>query len=419
MRFAFASKVVVITALVIPNAGHLYTPDAAKLPYPPFVNPSHNDAFGISRPARRSAQDPTPPLGTVDDVWERCKCKGANLLKAMYSSDAEAAKLFQPPPQTVQAQFKEYPGTVHHHSMLKFGLILYHRWPAEMGLAWLLNRGWVAQLPVAVVLGYRPCVEGSWCIRSHSSRRRGWGREWSCSSAASYLSRHRGYRSSNRQTDVSGQWKNIQGGLPAMQTDIVVIANGALGHGGFFHVQCKSTGWWYVHLEPLCVFGWLVSFSVIIALNRKSPKTVASERKPPIPDSELPELKKWSDVAWLYYRHRIDLEGVKVRRIRYFLSLTIINENTKHVMDMALSRVGKDIEPWPGHTFMPDSDGYNAILGMFALYSVPSLWWQQLTQLKDLRMDRALDIFWYNINHKKHYKTCTFPRSLPSTAMGI
>lgn len=42
-----------------------------------------------------------------DDVWEKAKCKGANFVRAMRGTDAQAGSVFNPPRQFAAAEFEE------------------------------------------------------------------------------------------------------------------------------------------------------------------------------------------------------------------------------------------------------------------------------------------------------------------------
>lgn len=84
---------------------------------------------------------------------------------------------------------------------------------------------------------------------------------------------------------------------------------------------------------------------------------------PPVPDDQLPALNQFSDVAFLYWKDRI--RDVRLKRIRYLLSVYIRNGDTTTVINQALASIAAPLSPWPGHSFFPDSDHYKAILGMY------------------------------------------------------
>ncbi|KAF2249437.1 hypothetical protein BU26DRAFT_457490 [Trematosphaeria pertusa] len=101
---------------------------------------------------------------------------------------------------------------------------------------------------------------------------------------------------------------------------------------------------------------------VLIAMDRLSPKHAAQKRNPPIPDSGLPPIQQFSDVAWLFWT-TLGGNNNNNRPIRYFMSITITNGETEAVIAKALNDNGLTLGPWPGHFFEWDTDEFKAILG--------------------------------------------------------
>lgn len=97
-----------------------------------------------------------------------------------------------------------------------------------------------------------------------------------------------------------------------------------------------------------------------MAMDRISPNHAALKRTPPV--QELPQLKQFSDVASIFWFR--EAVGEQIRNIRYFFSLMINNKQTQSIIVRALQKVGKTLQPWPGHTLRSDSEEYSAILGM-------------------------------------------------------
>lgn len=97
-------------------------------------------------------------------------------------------------------------------------------------------------------------------------------------------------------------------------------------------------------------------------MDRLSPKHAAQKRNPPIPDSGLPPIQQFSDVAWLFWT-TLGGNNNNNRPIRYFMSITITNGETEAVIAKALNDNGLTLGPWPGHFFEWDTDEFKAILG--------------------------------------------------------
>ena len=96
-------------------------------------------------------------------------------------------------------------------------------------------------------------------------------------------------------------------------------------------------------------------------MNRLSPNHAAHQRKPPIPDNEIPELKQFSDVAWLYWAEKAKPSDIS--NLRYYWSLLISNRETQQLIARVLDNAGKKPERYPGHYFKYPSDELKALLG--------------------------------------------------------
>ncbi|EDU40786.1 conserved hypothetical protein [Pyrenophora tritici-repentis Pt-1C-BFP] len=103
---------------------------------------------------------------------------------------------------------------------------------------------------------------------------------------------------------------------------------------------------------------------VIIGMNRLSPKNAAKERNPPVPDDELPGLNQFSDVAWIGWESQTKDQNHDIKGLRYFISVTITNEETLAVVQRALGAKGWRFRDWPGYTFEDrQSPEMRAIMG--------------------------------------------------------
>jgi hypothetical protein len=130
--------------------------------------------------------------------------------------------------------------------------------------------------------------------------------------------------------------------------------------------------WYNVDNEWYPATGASYSFTVnpddgiIIGLNRESPKWAAKDRSPPVPDSQLPKLNQFSDVAWITWKamHKPpwSLE-TRLNNLKYFMSVSVTNVDTQQVIRRALEANRWELSEWPGHTFERNWPETKAILG--------------------------------------------------------
>ncbi|KAF1848988.1 uncharacterized protein K460DRAFT_375732 [Cucurbitaria berberidis CBS 394.84] len=138
---------------------------------------------------------------------------------------------------------------------------------------------------------------------------------------------------------------------------------------------------------------------VIMSLNRISPKYAAKDRTPPVSDDEIPKLNQFSDVAWIGWDTVCRREGTDVKKLRYFLSVGINNEDTKAVILRALSAKGWQLSGWPGHTFEKHWMETRAILGTPNLQGFAYFLIQHKYRLGNMFIDK-LQIFHGDTLHK-------------------
>ncbi|KAF1837699.1 hypothetical protein BDW02DRAFT_518517 [Decorospora gaudefroyi] len=99
---------------------------------------------------------------------------------------------------------------------------------------------------------------------------------------------------------------------------------------------------------------------VIMGMNRQSPRYAKDERTPPVARDQLPGLSQFSDVAWIIWEGVVKANRGDVKKLRYFVSLSIVNKETKAVILRALNaRPGL----YPGVTFDRQSPEMGALLG--------------------------------------------------------
>jgi hypothetical protein len=110
-------------------------------------------------------------------------------------------------------------------------------------------------------------------------------------------------------------------------------------------------------------FGINTSTGAIFAIDRQAPQTAGMKyRTPPIAKEGLPSLQRYSDVAWLFWAKH----STNTKKLKYFLSLAISNEETQRAVRRALQSVKADYGPWPGITFSADSEAGKALLGTYS-----------------------------------------------------
>lgn len=105
---------------------------------------------------------------------------------------------------------------------------------------------------------------------------------------------------------------------------------------------------------------------VIIGLNRESPKWAVKDRNPPVPDSYLPRLNQFSDVAWITWAamHKPPWsQETRLSHLKYFMSVSITNVETQQILKRALEANRWELSEWPGHTFERIWPETKAILG--------------------------------------------------------
>lgn len=84
----------------------------------------------------------------------------------------------------------------------------------------------------------------------------------------------------------------------------------------------------------------------------------------------VPPLNRWSDVVWTLWS---DIAGGQASSLRYIFRDNVVNEDSKHVMDVAMGLpndspgTGTLDAPWPGKTFSI----VNGDLEAFALLGTP------------------------------------------------
>ncbi|CAO2650181.1 Nn.00g014730.m01.CDS01 [Neocucurbitaria sp. VM-36] len=154
---------------------------------------------------------------------------------------------------------------------------------------------------------------------------------------------------------------------------------------------------------------------VIMGLNRKSPKYAAKERDPPVPDEQIPKLNQFSDVAWIGWDTVSRREGTDIRKLRYFLSVGIDNEDTKAIILRAMNYRGWQLSEWPGHVFKREWMETRAILGTPNLQGFAYFLIQHKDRLGNMFIDK-LQVFHGDTLHKNPCIVMHLSQPRPATA---
>ncbi|KAH6870340.1 hypothetical protein BKA58DRAFT_361044 [Alternaria rosae] len=111
-------------------------------------------------------------------------------------------------------------------------------------------------------------------------------------------------------------------------------------------------------------FSLNIKDGVIIGMDRTSPKEAGKTKvSPPITGDGLPKLNQFSDVAWLDWEFLMKENKGDVKNIHYFVSVLIVNPETKVVALRAVRTRGQNLEDFPGQTFERGTDEMNALMG--------------------------------------------------------
>lgn len=106
-------------------------------------------------------------------------------------------------------------------------------------------------------------------------------------------------------------------------------------------------------------------------MDRASPASAGKERTPPVEGNGLPALSASSDLAWLFWREF--KPGNSVRDLKYFLSLSITNEETQSIMSRAIRNAvpgAQGFPNYPGYELNTDTEEGHAILGKRPLFGI-------------------------------------------------
>ncbi|KAF3040968.1 hypothetical protein E8E12_009025 [Didymella heteroderae] len=258
------------------------------------------------------SKDPQPTYldlytNAADGEWEKAKCKGANFLKAMKGSDAEAGKAFNPPRDSAAGLYNEE----------NIGDLMEWGWSGgeafEPGMKHYGVDGALRDMGSSDTV-----LQDGGDIRLVS------------------------FRHGMSKMGDNDQW------IPMDEQRYEV--NGK---------EYRYTGAWYN-------FAVDEVNGVIIATDRASPQDIGSKKMPIIAGDDLPLIRAFSDFAWIYWAALADGIGSDVKNIHYFMSLSITNELTQRI----LSRCVREILPgswgfpdWPGFEFDTSTPQGQAILG--------------------------------------------------------
>jgi hypothetical protein len=92
----------------------------------------------------------------------------------------------------------------------------------------------------------------------------------------------------------------------------------------------------------------------------------------PVPADQLPALRASSDIAWGFWNR---FGGHNLGNINGFFSVSVVNHETKIIIEEALKRKGLVdwVPQWPGVQFNSGSEEYNVLLGRLLPFERPVL----------------------------------------------
>ncbi|KAJ4312391.1 hypothetical protein N0V94_007458 [Neodidymelliopsis sp. IMI 364377] len=249
-----------------------------------------------------------------DDSWEKLKCKGENLMKAMQVSDAEAGKYWNPLLPSAESQWTDFSDLEgwYWHQVTSY----------ESTMVNFLD-----DTPEEPGFGIENALNGLGLPKQPSN-------DPNTGIQIIYIA-HADYSLANKPKD-DPTYKGI---------DDQTYKVGSTTY--------RATAGYYK-------FGINTSTGAIFAIDRQAPQTTGIKyRTPPIAREGLPSLQRYSDVAWLFWAKH----AASTKKLKYFLSLAISNEETQRAVRRALQSVKADYCPWPGTTFSVDSEAGRALLG--------------------------------------------------------
>ncbi|KAI8943557.1 hypothetical protein NX059_001554 [Plenodomus lindquistii] len=292
----------------------------------PQIDPEHLVQVATDRPLY------LPYPFATDPYYNSCKCKGQAFLHAMQSSDADAGKLFTPARSSASSP---------------------HTDPAEL-TTW------------------------NWQTSKVSPTMRNFEKAWGVDHVLRALG------TSDKAVEDGGT------------VNVVTITHGNAGDNGggygnkVYNDQPEYTvgGTQYRVTGGEYTYGFDPS-GVILAMNRKSPKFAGLERKPKIEGTtSLPTLQSFSDVAWLH-GSAVSSSG-EPKTMRYFLSLSITNIETRGVIGRILSAAGLgEVPGWPGWDADTSTDAGAALLGTPNALAFSYMLIQRKAKLGNLRIAKV------------------------------
>ncbi|KAF3040969.1 hypothetical protein E8E12_009073 [Didymella heteroderae] len=245
---------------------------------------------------------PYPPAS--DTVWIACKCRGEKFWEAMHSSKEEAGKLFKPIRDTSESPFTN--------------------------IAELTKWGWQDATVQANYFDFN----------------KAWGVDQVL-----------------RTIGVSDKVAKNGGTIQVFR---VTHGDGDANGRGYGPSPYNKQPQYMVNGKSYPVTGSEYNFGfdpsgVLLALDRKSPQFAGSERSPKVQGTNLPELASFSDIAWLKWKEAI---GSAPTSMRYFLTLSITNQETRGLFNIVLTRAKLcEVPAWPGLEVDPITEDGLALLG--------------------------------------------------------
>lgn len=287
----------------------------------------HHAGMGVDVAADPPARRPPPPLPNrraepaSDELWNRCRDRGCTLSWAMQADDAEVGPAYNPARENARSPFRN--------------------------LDDLKTWGWSPFPPEKIDESYHNFYA-----------------TWGIGEALAGLG-------VSEYSDIYDGGENVVVAIDHRSQD---LSDGPVDQQKYtaYGKQYRATGASYSMAIN-------TKEGVLMGLSRLSPKNAATDRRPHVPDDQIPALNQFSDVGWLAWESLANDDGYDVTGLRYLLSVGIVNPFTKSVIRRAMDAKGWELAPWPGHTFERQWFETRAIIGTpnvqgFAYMLIRTFW---------------------------------------------
>ena len=153
----------------------------------------------------------------------------------------------------------------------------------------------------------------------------------------------------------------------------------------------------HTHKTPVVVEGMLfpatnallcqvinISDGIIVAYDNFTAQGVNGRK-----GSSVPPLNHWSDIAYLQWLSKAEPDS----NLRFVLRYNVINDGTCFALDFMESHCGFALTQWPGTTYYPGSNEFNALLGSPNGQGVAHMLIQHRKQLGHRAVEKVIIFF--------------------------